>query len=68
MTKSGMMLERNTLTRPFNDTVRERFLCDESFREALIAEAFKEIESGERAVGLAILNDCILPAYRGVEW
>jgi hypothetical protein len=53
------------LTRSFNDTVCERFLHDESFREALIADAFKEIESGEKAVGLAILNDCILPAYRG---
>jgi len=61
------MLERNTLTRPFNDTVRERFLCDESFREALIAEAFKEIESGEKAVGLAILNDCVLPALPAKE-
>lgn len=59
-----MMPERYPLTRSFNDTVRERFLRDESFREALIAEAFKEIESGEKAVGLAILNDCILPAYR----
>jgi hypothetical protein len=61
-----MMPERYPLTRPFNDTVRERFLRDESFREALIAEAFMEIEAGEKAVGLTILNDCILPAYRGV--
>lgn len=55
-----------SLTRPFNETVRERFLRDKSFRGALIAEAFEEIELGEKAVGLAILNDCILPAYRGV--
>ena len=51
-------------TRSFDDTVRERFLRDESFREALIAEAFREIELDEKAVGLAILNDCILPVYR----
>lgn len=59
-----MAPKRNTLTRPFNETVRERFLRDESFREALIAEAFEEIKSGEKTVGLAILNDCILLAYR----
>lgn len=61
-----MMSERYPLTRSFNDTVRERFLRDESFREALIAEVFREIEAGEKAVGLAILNGCVLPAYHGV--
>lgn len=59
-----MSLSHDRLTRPFDETVRERFLRDESFRKALIAEVFKEIESGERAVGFAILNDCIFPAYR----
>jgi hypothetical protein len=59
-----MMSERYSHTRSFDETVRERFLRDESFREALIAEAFRGIELGEKAIGLAILNDCILPAYR----
>lgn len=67
-----MTSERYPHTRSLDETVRDRFLRDESFREALIAEAFNEIESGEKAVGLAILNDCVLPAYRGVgrgcEW
>lgn len=66
MIRAGMMSERYPHTRSFDETVRERFLRDESFRETLIAEAFRGIELGEKAIGLAILNDCISPAYRGV--
>lgn len=34
MTRSGMMSERYPIPRPFDDTVRKRFLRDESFRGA----------------------------------